>query len=119
VMKRSLLSRFLVLLRKRRGYSAEYVAHKLNIPLIDYILLEESPELPPVSTLHKVLTALKISGSEYIDLCFLINSMYMRLNNSVQTRQKPAGTQDKNVLDLYASKNLNLPGIGDEEDQKC
>lgn len=118
-MKRSLLSRFLVLLRKRRGYSAEYVAHKLNMPLIDYILLEESPELPPASTLHKVFTALKISGSEYIDLCFLINSMYMRLNESVQNSRKPPGAKDNNVLDLYASRNLNLPGIGNEEDQKC
>jgi transcriptional regulator with XRE-family HTH domain len=113
---RSLISQFLVLLRKRQGLTVEHVASRLDMSIVRYVKVEESPESAPVMDLYKIFETLKISNNEYFDLTILIQHLQSMPPENLVSENSPSPKQNslltgRNILDLFASKNLNLAKI--------
>lgn len=123
-MQRSILSQFLVLLRKRRGYSVNYMANRLKMSALEFVMLEESPETVSMSELHAVFEELKIENEEYMDLSILIHHLQSAVREELRRENTTdggtiSGFTGQNILDLYASKKLNLIDILGKEDVEC
>lgn len=114
--QRSLLSQFLVLLRNRRGISAQYLAHRLGLPIVQYVLIEESPERMPMCDLHRILKELGISSKEFMD--FSVLSEYVQSVGQVGppgengTENAPTPNLSvKDILGLFATENSNFSDV--------
>lgn len=114
-MKRSPFSQYFTALRKKKGYSVDFIASKGRVGIQEYLHFEEMPEKAPLSSVAKYLKLLNITTSEMHDLWMIVFKTYSlkrkpsKVDFTKNLEETKKNSQSgSNVLSLRGLRNINF-----------
>jgi transcriptional regulator with XRE-family HTH domain len=109
MIKRSLLSKYVKLLRERRGLSVALVSTRAGVDAVEYLKFEEAPHSIPLAQVNKYLNALSASGFELIYFQIVARASLVQIKfNKEEVTKTSKKCEKKLQLDTNV---LSLQGI--------
>lgn len=83
-MDRTSASRYVQCFRVKQGFSVDYLASRVKLPMVDYIKIEEAPHKVPVSRLLKIFDALLMTTQDRIDFQIIAHSAVLERKAEIE-----------------------------------